>query len=103
MSRDIFGNHHRAMLASGTAESDGQITLAFVDVMREEIDQQVGYAMNEFRRLRKRTNVFCDLGVASGEWPELGDEVRVGQKTNVEHQVSVIGHAVLESEAHERD
>src|SRR5207249_1332911 len=69
----------------------------------QKINQQIGDALNEFGRLRKRANVFRDLGVTSGQRPELGNKVWVGQKTNVEHQVCIVGDAVLESEAHERN
>src|SRR6266496_6495780 len=91
------------MLPAGAAESNRQIAFAFVDVMRQEIDQQIGDALNKFGRLRKRANVFCDLGMASSQGPEFGDEMGIWKKTNVEHQVRVVGDAVLESEAHERN
>ena len=50
-------------------------------------------------RLRKRANVFGDPRIASGERPELGHEVRVGQEAHVEDQVGVLGNALTESEA----
>src|SRR5690242_16448520 len=30
---DVFGNHHRAMLPPGTAKADGEIALAFMNVV----------------------------------------------------------------------
>src|SRR5947207_2277800 len=91
------------MLPPGAAKSNRQIALAFMDVMRQQIDQKIGDALNKFGRLRKRANVFCDLGMTSSQGPEFGDEMGIGKKTNVEHQVRVVGDAVLESEAHERN
>src|SRR6478736_587164 len=81
---DIFGNHHRPMLASGTAEGDGQIALAFVNIMRQQVDQQVGDAGNKFLRLRERANVFGDAGMAPSQRAKLGYEVRVGEKADIE-------------------
>ena len=47
----------------------------------------------------KRANVFGDPRVASGQRAELGHEMRIGQEADIEHQVGIVGHAVLESEA----
>ena len=43
------------------------------------------------------------LGMAPGEWPELGHEVRIGQKADIEDQVGVLGHSLLEAEADDGD
>src|SRR5271165_2232237 len=37
----IFSDHYRAVFATGAAEGDRQITLAFLDVMRDQVDQQI--------------------------------------------------------------
>src|SRR3954470_23377744 len=41
------------MLAAGAAEADRQIALPFANVMRKQIDEQIGNALDEFARLRK--------------------------------------------------
>ena len=41
--------------------------------------------------------------MASGERPELGNEVRIGQEAHVEDQVSVFGHALAKAETHARN
>ena len=99
----IFRNHHRTMLASGAAEGDCQITFAFVDVVRQKVNQQVGDALDKFVRLRERKNVFCDLRIAPGQRPEFRDEMRVRQEADIKNQVSVIGNTVPEHEADARN
>ena len=40
----LIGDHHRTVLAAGAAETDGEIALAFVDVVRQQVNQQIGRA-----------------------------------------------------------
>src|SRR5690242_7105033 len=75
---DLFGDHHRAVLPAGAAEADGQVALSFADVVRQQIDQQLADAGNKFPSLGKRADVLGDLGVASGEGPQLRDKMRIG-------------------------
>ena len=96
---DFFGDHHGAMLASSAAETDGEITFAFLDVVRQQINQKIGDALDEFARLRKRTNVFGHTRIASGEGAKFRHEMRIRQKTHVEEQVRIFGNALTEAEA----
>ena len=41
MFADLVRNHDRAMMASGAPESDGQITFAFADIVRQQVDQKL--------------------------------------------------------------
>src|SRR6185312_9208297 len=91
------------MLPAGATEGDRQIAFAFSDVMRHEINQQLGDAIYELLRLRELTNVGCNLGMLPCQRTEFGNKVRIRQKTNVKHQIGIAGHAILESEAHTRD
>ena len=50
---DVFGDHHRAMLAACASETDGQVTFSFVNVMRKQVDQQFRDAADEFPGLRE--------------------------------------------------
>ena len=50
---DIFGNHHRAVLTPGTTETDGEVALALMNVVGQQVDQQVGDAADELLGLRK--------------------------------------------------
>ena len=103
MFADFFRNHDGAVLSAGATEGDGQITLAFVDVVRQQVNQQIGDAGDEFPGLRKRANVLGEARMTSGERPEFGDEMRVGQEADIEHQVGVFGNALTKSETHARD
>ena len=86
------------MLPPGAAEADGQITLALVDVMGQQVNQQFGDALDELLRLRERPNVFGNARVTSGKWAEFGHEVWIGQEADVEDEVGVFGNSVTEAE-----
>jgi hypothetical protein len=49
----LFRDHYRAVLASGAAEGDCQVTFAFMDVVGQQIYEQLRNALNEFPRLRE--------------------------------------------------
>src|SRR5262252_1561269 len=55
----VFGNHYGPVLAAGAAESNRQIAFAFVNVMRQEVNEQIRDALDEPGGLRKRADVFC--------------------------------------------
>src|SRR5262250_429598 len=88
------------MLAAGAAEGNGQVALAFVNVVRKKIDQQIGDPLNEFGCLGKRPYVLSHFRVASGQRAKLRNKVWIGQEANVEDQVGIVGHALLESKTH---
>src|SRR5690348_15350987 len=77
---NIFGDHDRAVLAAGAADGDGQVALAFVDVVRQQIYQQVGDALQKFRGLRKRPNIACHPGMTTSQRAKFRHEVRIGQE-----------------------
>jgi len=95
----IFGNHDGAMLSARTAEGDRQVALALVDVMGKEVDEQVGDTRDEFAGLGKRSDVLGDTGMSTGEGPEFGDEVGIGQEADIEYEIGVLGHSLAEAEA----
>src|ERR1041385_1836616 len=41
--------------------------------------------------------------MTSGEWPEFGQEVGVGEETYVEHEIGVVRNPMFEPKAHARD
>ena len=103
MFPDVFGDHHGAVLPASTPERDGQVTLAFLNVVRQEIDEQLRDTFDELFRLRERSDVFRHPRVSASEGAEFGHKMRVGQKTYIEDQVRIFGYAVTETEAHARD
>src|ERR1035438_1009477 len=100
---DLLGNHHRPMLAAGTAEGDRQVTLSFANVMRQQVDQQVCDPGHKFRRLRKRTDVLCHAGVLPVQVLEPWNVVGIRQKPDVKHQVAIRRHSIAKSEAGDVD
>src|SRR5690242_5415694 len=89
---DFFRYQNGAMLASGTAKCNGQVTLSLTHIMREQVNQQLRNAMNEFLRLRKGADVLGYARVSPGKWPELRDKMRVGKKANVKDEVGIFRH-----------
>src|ERR1700683_5839902 len=94
----LLGDHDGTVLSAGTAERNGQIALAFMNVVREQVDEQIGDARDELPTLGKRANVFGDARIASRQRPELGYEVRVRQEAHVKDEVGVLGNALTEPE-----
>ena len=41
---DLLGDHDRAVLSAGTSEGDREVALTFMDVMRDQVDKQIGDA-----------------------------------------------------------
>src|SRR6266478_2871965 len=95
----VFGDHHAAVPTAGAAEADGQVALPFLYIVRQQIDQEVRDAGDEFLRLGERADEPGDARVAAGQGAELGNEMRVGQEADVKDQIGVFGHTVLETEA----
>src|SRR5450631_1627860 len=102
MFADFLGDHDGAVLAAGAAERDRQVALALVDVVRQQEEQIGNSARDELASLRKRADVLGNAGIAACQRPELGDEMRVGQKAYVGHHIGVLREALPESEADTR-
>src|SRR5260370_12814165 len=100
---DIFGNHDRTMLSPGTTETNGQIALAFMDVVRQQVDQQIGDTLDEFLGLRERADILRHSRVAAWQQAKFWHKVRVGQESYVKDQVGILGHAMTKAETHARD
>src|SRR5579885_1344502 len=96
----VLGDHDRAMLPAGATEADGEVALPFAHVVGQKIDQQLRDAVDKLLGLGEGADVPCDLGMAPGKGAEFWDEMRVGQETHVEYEVGILGHAVLNAEAH---
>ena len=46
-------NQHRSVPPARATERDREIALSFANIMRNEIDEQIGNPIDEFHRLRK--------------------------------------------------
>src|SRR5581483_31828 len=100
---DLVRNHDRAVMPACAAECDRQIALALADVMRKEIDEQLGNALNKFPGLRERTNISGHAGVTARQLLKSRYVVGVGQKTDVKDKIAVGRNAVTISEARHVD
>ena len=68
--------------------------------MRQQIYQQLGNSLDELPGLREGQNVFSDLRIPARQRPEFGYEMRIRQKADIEEQIGVAGHSVLETETY---
>src|SRR5579864_2544715 len=100
MFADFFGNHDGTVLSTGATEGDSQIALAFVDVVRQQINEKIGNARDEFPGLRERANVLGEAGIGPRKRPEFGHKVWVRQEAHVKNQVGVLGDTLTESETY---
>src|ERR1700683_1618652 len=99
----FFGNHHGAMLTTGAAKRQSEVALAFVDVVRQQKQQQIRHAIEKFPRLREADDVVLDLRVFSSQIPEFRNEVWIRQESDIEDQIGIERHAPFVSEADRRD
>src|SRR4029077_19851882 len=95
--------HNGAMAATGAADRDGEVALAFTDVMRNQINQQAFNAFQKFGGLRKGANVVANLGIEPGVLAQLGHEVRIRQKAHIEDEIGIAGYAVTIAETDDGD
>src|SRR6476646_8626932 len=86
----FFRNKHGAVLASGTAKSDGQIALAFTYIVRQQINQERRNAVDELLRLGKRTDILRHLRMTSRIGPKRRNEMWIRQETHIKQQISII-------------
>ena len=77
------------MASAGAAERDGQITLPFTDVMRNQVVEQALDAPQKFAGLRERANVAAHLWILAGKFAQARNEMRIRQKAHIENQVGV--------------
>src|SRR5262245_43184344 len=91
------------MLASGASKTNRQVALALANVVRDQVYQQSGDAVNKFLGLRERADVLGYLGMPPRVRPERRNEMRVGQKAHIEEQIGVVRHPGLVAKAHDRD
>ena len=68
----VFGNHNGPVMSTRAAKGDGEITLPFLDVMRQKINQQLRDAIQKFLGLRKGTDVASHGGVLASVRLEFG-------------------------------
>src|SRR5579884_397602 len=100
--RDPLPQHHRAMLPPRAPDGNRQITLPFLDVMRNQIRQHAFESPQKFLRLRKGVDISLHLLVLPGELAQLRHKMRIRQESHVKHQVRIRRNPVLVSEAHKR-
>ena len=51
---DFAGDQHAAVVSAGAAERDRQVALAFGDIVRQQVDQQIRDTLDEFGGLREK-------------------------------------------------
>src|SRR5205823_4263715 len=91
------------MLSPGAAKSNGQIALALLDVVRNQIGEQTLDSAQEFTGLWERADVLPYFRVRAVVRAQPGYKMRVGQKAHVKHQVRVGRNAIAVAEADYRD
>src|SRR5271167_2128144 len=99
---NYFGQRDGTMAATGATERYREITFAFCNVVRDQIQQQALDAAQEFARLREGTDVARDAGILAAEWTQARHEMRVGQKAHVEDEIGVRRNAIAKAEADDR-
>src|SRR5262249_26788993 len=96
-------HHDGAMPAAGAADSYGQIALALPLKPGQQISQHITKPSNRVFHLGFGRQVFYYLGVAAGQGPKLGHEMRIRQETHVKKHVYLSRQSVAEAERQDVD
>src|SRR6476661_8253808 len=102
-SAQRLGDRHGPVLATRAADGDRDVAAALADVaVDHRVEQAAGPAQELVGALLPHDEL-ADRRVPSGQGPQLGDPVRVGQEAHVEDDVGIERQAVLEPERHDGD
>jgi len=100
---DYLRQRHGPMPPSGASQCDRQIAFSFLNVVRNQVQQQALDSPQELAGLRKGTDVPRDARILSAEWAQPRHKVWVWKETHVEHEICFRRNSVAVSEAHHRD
>ena len=65
---DYFRQRHGPMPPSGASQRDRQIAFSFLNVVRNQVQQQAFDSTQELASLREGADVTRDTGILSAEW-----------------------------------
>ena len=101
-SRDLLGDGDGSMMATGAADSDGEIALSLCQEGWQQEVEEIHNPLGERLGLLVAKDIVTNWRLESGHVSQLVDPVRVGQEPCVEDHVDVHRQAVLEAEGHDR-
>src|SRR5215472_9351029 len=91
------------MLSARTAKSNRKIALPFLDVVGQQELEHIHRLIQKHRRLGKVADILRDSRVLARQLAKLRYKMRIRQKANIEDEIGLRRHAVLEPEAIRRD
>src|SRR5213593_2690682 len=100
---ELIGDEHRAVTAARASDPHREIGLPFPNVERHQVPEEGAEPAGEVERLGEGSHVADHPAVLAGQGAQARDEVRVGEKADVEQQVGLERHAVLVPEADQVD
>src|SRR5579884_939141 len=82
---NFLGHGHRAMPSSRAAQCDGEITLPFANVVRNQVSEEAFDAAQELPCLRKGFDIARHFRILAAEGTQPLHEMRIGQEANIKH------------------
>ena len=102
MLADGIRNEYRPMPTARTANRKSDVRLALFFILRkQEVDERI-HVLQKIPRLVVRIHVVDNRLIGPGVRLQVGNEIRVRQKADIENQIRVDRNAVFESKTHER-
>jgi len=92
-----------AMTPAGTADGNGQIALPFAAVLGEEKIEKTLEPLQKLAAGRLGQDILAHGGIETGAGAQFGEEVRIGQETDIDHQIGGRGKAVTKTEGLQMD
>ena len=93
-----FCNKDRAVLTAGATDADREVAAIVALQMGQPGHQHIFDLLGKQHHVSLRREVVGDRLILAGKRLELGDPVRIGQEASIEHEVGILGNAVLEAE-----
>ena len=89
------------MATSGAADAHGEIAAILLPKTRQEEVEQPAEPFNQGAEVGLALEECQHLAILARLRPQAFDEVRIGQKADVEQQIGAERNAALEAEAHQ--
>src|SRR6476646_9005748 len=91
------------MAAPGTADRNGQITPALLLIQRQKKTKERFEMVQKGFGIRVAPNIGLHARIFAGQFLEIGDKVRIQEKSYVEEEIDVVRHTEFEAERKQRE
>src|SRR3954466_13036267 len=96
-----IGDEYGSVPPTRTTDRDGHVGFAFLVVLRNQVVEKSAQMAEKSFSFSLGVHVLDNRGIGAGEAFQVRYKVGIRQEANIEYQIRINGHAVLESKTHE--